>query len=375
MNVLYVFHELRPHAGGLVIDLRDLANGLSARGHQVRIATLASPQAPVLLDDFAESVALHQFRPGPPERLRRRVGLVSGVGRCLRRQSFGVVHVFSCLPVYLNFAAMLAARRTGSAVVWTPMIHPSRRDLWSTFHPMRLFDHVAPRAARWVDAVVAATEAEAEEFRRLGCRRVELIPPGVAGGRPVPEEEARRFREDLGLGDGLVVLTVAARDEPRKGLAFGLEVFRCLRRRLPDVSLVLVGRNQQVKTGSPAEGVRAIGRLSDADLARALRAANVVFVPSRYEAFSRVVIEAWQQSTPVVATQGVALAPTIQGVGGQVIRFGDVEQAAESLRLLLLDPERVRRYGEGGRGLVEERFLLSTVVARMLALYESLVSA
>ena len=51
-------------------------------------------------------------------------------------------------------------------VVWTPMLHPARPTLWRDHglagRAMTLWDACAPHAARWTDAVCAATRAEAE---------------------------------------------------------------------------------------------------------------------------------------------------------------------------------------------------------------------
>src|SRR5207248_2015675 len=98
-------------------------------------------------------------------------------------------------------------------------------------------------------------------------------------------------------------------------------------------------------------------------------------VPSAYEGLPRVVLEAWQAGLPVVATDRVALAPTIRGVGGEIVAYGDVERAARVLSRLLDEPARRERYGAAGRRLVSERFLLPRLVAETAALYAPLVAA
>ena len=62
--------------------------------------------------------------------------------------------------------------------MWTPVFHPSRPGSWKGYGFLRVmqgFDLVAPRAARFADAVISATEQEAAYFRRLGARRSEWI--------------------------------------------------------------------------------------------------------------------------------------------------------------------------------------------------------
>ena len=73
---------------------------------------------------------------------------------------------------------------------------------------MVAFDRWAPRLARFVDAVVAATDAEAAFFAELGARHVAVIPPGV------PDVARRPAKARAGPP----VVLVVARDNRRKGL-------------------------------------------------------------------------------------------------------------------------------------------------------------
>ena len=373
LSLMLVFRESDPATGGLGIDVRDVAEGMAARGHRVTVVTTAGDRgaggpADVGRGAGVETVELATVPPG--RRCGVAYGLAAGVGRLVAERPDSIVHVYSCLPVYLHAAAMVAARRYGRPLVWTPMIHPARRGSWAAHglpgRAMAGWDMLAPRAARHVDAVLAATHAEARAFRRVGAPRVEVIPPAVHPADPVSDSEAAAFRARLGLGDGPVVLCVAGRTEPRKGIDFALAAMTRLRRRIPAATLALVGM-----TDGPGQtdGVRSLGRLSSADLARAYRAADVVFVPSRYEAFSRVVVEAWQQARPVVVTDRVGLAETVHEGGGSVVAFGDAEAAASALAQPMLDLQGGAREGARGRQVVAERFVVEPVLDRLEAVY------
>jgi glycosyltransferase involved in cell wall biosynthesis len=380
MEVLYVYGDFR--SGGLEIDIRNLANGLLERGHRSGLATASVDSDPAgSIEGLAPGVEVRPLRPRCGT-LGRRVGLASGVGRVIRDGAWRVVHVFSALPSYAHFAAMAAGRAAGAAVVWTPMLHPSRATTWDhgvARHALRSFDTVVPHAARFAHAVVAATDDEAERFSRLRCGRVEIIPPAVEDAPLLAEDAAAGFRDRYGLGSGGLVLMVAARSERRKGLSFGIAAFRALQRLVPGVSLAIVGLPAAEFPGA-AEGVHALGRIPLDGLTGAYRAADVVLVPSRYEAFSRVVIEAWQQATPVVVSGGVGLARTVSATqasdwprtGSPVVPYGDVDAAAGSLRAILADPAAAARAGAAGRALVERAYTVPRVVDDSLALYREL---
>jgi glycosyltransferase involved in cell wall biosynthesis len=373
LEVMYVFHDARLHRGGLAIDIHNLANGLSERGHHVGVVMVKPPSSVNGTGlQFHSDVEVAQLQPFLGNDAAWRYGFALGVTKLLRRHSGAVVHVFSCLPVYLHFAAMTAARLVNRPFVWTPMVHPSRRMLWTEYghagRAMQAFDSVAPKAARLASAVAAATEAEAAEFRRIGCRRVEVIPPAVDALRPASDSEAGLLRAILGIGDGPLVLTVVGRDERRKGVRFGMRSFQRLRRRLPEAQLLLIGSVSPATASVP--GVHHVDRLSASDLVRAFRAADVIFVPSIYEAFSRIVIEAWQQERPVVVTDRVALAEVVAHQGGRVVACNDAEAASDALYAFLTDEALSRKAGREGRAIVDQRFLAPQVVDRMEALYE-----
>jgi glycosyltransferase involved in cell wall biosynthesis len=327
--------------GGVSVDVRGLADGLSHRGHAVALASNART-------------------------LRRE----------LRSRPRALVHIFGCLPSYTTFAAIAIARRARRGVVWTPVFHPSRRRTWSGYGWLRImeaFDAIAPRAARFTDAVIAATEAEADYFRSLGPPRVALIPPGVEHrSDTLDEAELDEFRKRVGLDGGPVVLTVA-RENSRKALPFGIEAFRALRRTRPDAELLLVGADPE-RRGHEL-GVRCPGWLEPRETELAYRCADVLFVPSLYEGLPRSVIEAWSFALPVVATDRVALAPTIDGVGGRVIGYGRADDAAEALAALLDDQTLARTYGESGRRLVEDGFCLDRSVEQTASLYRSVAES
>jgi glycosyltransferase involved in cell wall biosynthesis len=236
---------------------------------------------------------------------------------------------------------------------------------------MQLFDTIAPHAARWADAVIAATEAEADYFRAIGASRVELIPPGVDAGLVEQGEcDLEPFRARFKLSGCPVILTVA-RENSRKALPFGIETFQALRQQRPDVELLLVGAEGD--RWQSIEGVHSTGWLERGDVALAYQTADVLFVPSLYEGLPRAVIEAWSFGLPVIATDRVALAPTIDRVGGRVVPYGEVDQAAEALASMLADADRARGYGEAGRRLVMDRFRLERSIGSTERLYQDLM--
>ena len=299
------------------------------------------------------------------------VGNLTELRAALRSRRRAVVHVFGCIPSATIFGAIALARARRIPLVWTPIFNPIRPTTWAGYgllRAMELFDRVAPYAARLADAVIAATAAEADYFRSIGGRRVEVIPPGVdPPARAATRAQLRSFRTRLGLGDDPVVLTVA-RDNSRKALPFGHAVFAALRRTIPDSRHLLVGPDRTYARAADP-GVVCPGWLDQSEIALAYQAGDVLFVPSLYEGLPRAVIEAWRWATPVVATDRVALAPLIDGRGGLVAPYGDVDRASRALVRVLADREAAASFGSNGRSLVEAEFLMPELTTRTVEVY------
>ena len=325
--------------GGVSTDVSQLAGGLRKRGVEVALA-------------------------GSLRDLRRELDALPR----------GLVCPFGCLPGVLVPAGFGLAKARRRRLIWTPVFHPSRPRSWQGYGALRvmeLFDRVAPHAARFADAVIAATEAEAAFFRSLGAKRVERIPPGV-WGLPEPADPWRveAFGRRVGLDDGPVVLMVA-RDNSRKGLPFGLAAFAALRELLSGAQLLLCGPEPGFHA-SRQPGMRCPGWLEPDEIGCAYRRADLLFVSSLYEGLPRAVVEAWRYSLPVVASDRIALAPDVAAGRGLVVRYGDAGGAAAALARVLGDPALARRFGEAGRRHVEENFLMEDIVARTESLYREL---
>ena len=359
--------------GGLSIDVANLAVGLAGRGWEVTVAGAAADDQTL---SGLEGVRFEALRRLPLGKTASAFALRTGISRVLREHPHSVVHVFGCMPSYLTAVTFGVAVHRRLPLVWTPMFHPLRERVWSQrlrLRPMQAFDAIAPFAGRLADAVGAATETEAGVFRRAGTSRVSLLPPVVLPTRVEPSGVADDFRRKSGIDGSPLVVLVASRDERRKGLDVARQTFEHLETIRPDARAVVVGL-AALQHPLPANTI-SLGRVDDRTLTAAYRAADVVFVPSLFEAFSRVVIEAWQQETPVVVSDGVALAPVVAENGaGRVVPYGNAEAAAHALGEFLGDAEGAQRAGRAGRLLVEERFELGGLLDAIEKLYLELAS-
>jgi glycosyltransferase involved in cell wall biosynthesis len=307
-----------------------------------------------------------------------------GLRRALEAARPEIVHVHT----YGTHQAAVARRfhrRTGVPFVVTAHYHP----IWSIYggalrHWIRGFYD------RWLAAPIVGDAARLivqtrEEERLLRANGfplppVVVIPPGYA---PIAADasDPDQFRRTLSI-DGPFVLFVG-RLASNKGLLELVDAFSRLAQHDPSAGLVLIGADggmrplveARVREHRLVPRVRITGHIPDDQLvASAFRAARVFALPSEYEAFGLVLLEALAQGTPVVASR-VGGVPEVldEGRAGRLVPPEDSSALADAL-IALWDDESLRRdLSEYGRSQVVPRYSWERMVDQLETLYREVL--
>jgi glycosyltransferase involved in cell wall biosynthesis len=184
------------------------------------------------------------------------------------------------------------------------------------------FATAVARSVRSATRVICVSQATAREVReRWGVERVEVIGNGVDDRFAPGEAAADRDWAAAQLGLARPFVLHVGSLEPRKGLDVLIEAAE----RSPDWQLVLAGRpgyeGERILAAARAAGAAWLPDVDDDGLARLYRAARVVAVPSLYEGFGIVPLEAMASGTPVaVAANAGALGEL---AGDAAVEVGD----------------------------------------------------
>ena len=245
------------------------------------------------------------------------------------------------------------------------------------------------------DCIIAATIAEKAQIQWLyqaDVDKIGIIPPGVDLSHfyPIPEDEAK---EVIGIPPCDQVVLFVGRIEPLKGIDTLIEAIAYMRGKgsSEDLSfcLAIIGGDPD---STPEEQTVEMRRLKEMcrlngldDLVTFLgkrdqdllpyyySAAEAVVVPSHYESFGMVALEAMACGTPVVASQVGGLAYLVQdGVTGYTVPSSDVEALAGRLGDLIRDKSLREQLGKQAAESAQE-FSWEIIARQIRDQYQELI--
>lgn len=271
------------------------------------------------------------------------------------------------------FASVLLARLTAARC----MVHAHVAFDASWMSPMLQW------SMRRADALVAISDYVASSLRDSGHRaeRIHVIKNATDLQRWTPGVDRDTRRGDLGCAAEDVMIITVARLFPAKGPAELIRAFSIVRAAGRRARLVIVG--QELITGYSAELQALVAELGldehvvftgrRSDIAALMAAADIFAMPSMFEPFGLVYLEAMAMQRPVVALDNGGTPEVVEhGVTGLLSRAGDVDAFASNLLALIDDPDRRAEMGKRGRQRVERDFTQQRLGDDMGRLYRQL---
>ena len=173
----------------------------------------------------------------------------------------------------------------------------------------------------------------------------------------------------------------------RKGLQHLVAALPSIKKDVPDAHLLCIGGvpkwlggedywgllRSQVKSLGLEDDVTLMDAVKNADLPSYYRTAKVLALPSYYESFSKVTVEAMACELPVVATKAGGLMEVVDdGKTGILVKYGEVSQLSTAITRLLQNPSEAREMGRQGRIKVQEMFTWLSVAKRIEDAYDTL---
>jgi glycosyltransferase involved in cell wall biosynthesis len=328
-----VLIALAQSTGGIGRHVKTAVAGLPERGVDVTVCAPSQTVEALGLDRVAARIVAMPLGAGRP-------GALWDTRRLLRRAAADsdLVHAHG-----LRAGAVCRAFLPGRPLAVTWHNAPLGGRAWRVTHGM-----LARYVARTADLTLAASDDLAEEARRAGAGVVhttfvaapELLRPG---------RTAADVRAELGVGNRPIVLALG-RLQRQKRLDVLVAAAAAWADR-PDAPVVIVAGEGPARDDLSAQiaAARAPVRLIGArdDVADLLEAADVVALPSEWEARALVAQEALRAGVPLVTT-GVGGLSSLVGEAAMIVPVGDAAALRYALEAVLDDPGRRRSMVEAG---------------------------
>ncbi len=237
--------------------------------------------------------------------------------------------------------------------------------------------------ARRVIICSSHMRTEVSTLFALSADKLDVIPNGIDLARwRVDTALAGALRQRYAAGDGVPLLVYAGRLEWEKGLHTLLRALPRLRRRYPGLRLVVAGRGSKeselrglARSLRLGRAVTFVGWLPAEELAALGAAADCAIVPSIYEPFGIVALEAAASGTPLVVADTGGLREIVEhGVTGLRFAPGDVAGLADAVGSLLSDEVLAHRLVRDARAVLDTDYRWTSIAERTVAVYRRAIA-
>ena len=361
MKILQGCVRYPPAPGGAETVVKAYSEGLRGLGHDVEVVTT---------DLYTETPFVKKKMPSVVNGInvtRHKAYTVSGEAHYVLApgmvQSFlsknaDIIHTHS-YGYFQNHAGWIRERFQSTPWVITPHFHPS----WSMWGGSKrktlreFYDTVIGKGTlEAADLITCVSKHERDMLvSEIGLKEdnIKIIYNGInwADWSSVPNKEV--FRKQYPTVSEKFVL-FAGRLATNKGLSDLISAMQLIDKK--SVDLVITGADmglgKQLEKEASDKGVKMhrLGHIDDETYRSVLSAAEMLVLPSEYEAFGIVLLEAAAAKTAVIGTNvgGIpeAMSP---GNNGLIVEYSDVNNLAKSIAILLEDEKMSKEMGNSGR--------------------------
>jgi glycosyltransferase involved in cell wall biosynthesis len=236
--------------------------------------------------------------------------------------------------------------------------------------------------------VSGASRDDVTGFYRLPESKVRVVYNGVdadlfnPGVPPVLPDRIANLK-------GKRIILYAGHFGLRKGIFFLVRAMAMVKKEVPDAHLVCIGGapkwlkgmdylsilRKTADTAGVSDSVTFLDAVPNPDLVRYYACSEVFALPSYYETFSKVAVEAMACGKPVVATDAGGLREVVdQGRTGILVEFASPTKLASAIISLMQDRKMAKEMGRLGREKVEAMFTWHSVADRVKGVYDELAA-
>ncbi|UCG36208.1 MAG: glycosyltransferase family 4 protein [Candidatus Bathyarchaeota archaeon] len=382
MKICLLSWEFPPRiVGGIARHVLGLAKALARERHNVCVVTLDFPGLPDY--EEVEGIAVYRTKTevGHPNFLTWSFlfnhFLEKQLAEANKKFDFDIIHIHDWLvaPSGIGFKHFLDKPlvctmhstehgRTGLHNPDSYMI--DGMEWWACYEAMRI--------------IVTSNSMKGEVCGhfQVSSDKVDVIPNAIEAMKYEVQTDRWGVKRRFGVGDHEKLVLYVGRLVPQKGVEYLIRAVPRISRRLPEAKFVIVGEGwmrQHLEWLADQTGqrwrVRFTGFISDEELVALTKSADVMVVPSVYEPFGIVALEAMAAGVPIVASRVGGLAEVIEhDKTGVYIYPRSLDSVAWGVERVLSDPGYRDWIVKNALEAVKNRFSWQTVARQTIDVYK-----
>jgi glycosyltransferase involved in cell wall biosynthesis len=359
---------------------------LKKRGHEVEVYTsdlyteipwkrLDGPYAEI------EGIPVKRFR-ARSFKGDLQYSLMPSMVRSVLNGRWDIIHAHS-YGFFPSHVGSMGGRARRGKFVFQPHFHPGGTT-WGGDKRKRIRgfydDYAARRVLSVAKKIICVSEGEKKVAVEAGFPedKIIVVPNSVDLSRFEGLKDSS-FKERYGLDNFVLFVGRLAKN---KGLKYLVKAAPEILKEFPDTKFVLIGEDEGMKEKLLVQAgnldvrdrLLFLGKLDDEEVAQAFLDCNLFVLPSEFEAFGIVLIEAMAAGKPVVTTKVGGVPYVVKdGEMGTLVDYADSNQLAGAIIELLRDEDKRKTMGQAGKDHVEKNYSVERVVDKLEGVYKEIV--
>jgi len=345
--------------------LMTLLPGLRALGVDARLVVLVQPHNPV--PAFAPDGV-------PVERIVIRhhtdLGVIDRIRRHLTADPPDILHTHL---IHADTFGLIAARLAGIRQIVSSRHNDDQFRRWL---PIRWLNRGLWGATQHGIAISEAIRRFSVEVEGADPQKVTTIHYGMTPAPALEPASARQhLRQTLNMPSDALVLGMVCRLVEQKGVTYAIRAFAQINEAHPQTRLVIIGEGGQRAALEAEAGVLGVrGRVYflgwHDDAAHLMAGFDLFLMPSLWEGFGLVLLEAMAQALPIIGSDVSAIPEVVaHGETGLLVPPRDPAAIAQAVDTLIKDEALRRHMGLLGQERLETVFSAARMIAATKAIY------
>ena len=374
MRVLHLVPKFIPSIGGVENFVHELVN-VQIKKIEVEIFTsnilnFENFQKLRIMNDFPYVKRFNAFSLFPF--LPRGLGVFSFsmLRELIRREDIDIIHSHSYGYFTTYLGSFKKYLKKSKHIIQTHS-DPGRRKLTKM-----IFDSIVPIFSLYGDKIIAISELEKNYLKSLGIeeKKIIKIPLGINLNL------FRRYQK-YKINDNFL-LFVGRFDIDQKGIDILLKAIKISRKEFNNIKLYIIGDHSEnkikiikiIKKLNLENEVLILGNISKEELIKYYHNCRALVLPSRFEPFGLVILEAFACSKPVIASRVGGIPEIVNEKNGILFKAEDANELAKAIiKIMKMDDDEYKNMCNEAY-LTAEKFDIERISQMIIELYESLLT-